>query len=126
MEGPQPIDRESVELIMVEAWRDLPGTPLLHHRACHFASAGPGGSGRAEGLAEALTWVGRFLVTYPEERTALVYWLTAKAGKGEASITEICALKGWSRDAFDDRRKRASTRIAAGLSELRSAAAPPR
>lgn len=67
---------------------------------------------RSPGMAEALAWPSLYVLD-PRARTAVELWGWARAGGH--SVSALCRDRGWARDTFDRRRKRALALILAGL-----------
>lgn len=111
--------RERVEAAILEALRPKPGVTIIRGGAGYRAL-----DHQHADLVEPLNWAARF-VPDQRERRILQEWLRCKretmAGAGfDASFNQVCIEREWKRSTAEDARRRATSRIVAGLNAEQS------
>ena len=103
-----PWTAEQVEARLVDAYRRLPSAPVYSDGG--FVHTGM--SGGSNPTTEALSWISRF---FPNRTDAVTLLDWARCMATGTSFGEHCRERGRNRSTAEERRRRASGRIAACL-----------
>lgn len=107
--------QKRVEALMVEAFRQLPSTPI-YSPAKNVACEALGAQGHLPpGPHKVLIWSARYLGRETRERIALLTWARHRAMPAEKSLRCICKGHGWAWSTFNEARRRGARRIAKNL-----------